>query len=137
MKSTVIFQAKLSRIIYMSKLKEISLLALTGAITGFVNGFFGGGGGMIVVPMLIFLLKMKTKTAHATALAVILPVTVISAALYLSFGSFAWKPGIPVTVGVTAGGVAGAFLLRKLSNKWITRIFALIMLVAGFKLLFF
>ena len=56
----------------MEKQKKFVKSALTGIISGFINGFFGGGGGMIVVPMLINLLGFSPKQAHATSIAVIL-----------------------------------------------------------------
>ena len=77
------------------KIKEKLYLILTGVVTGLANGFFGGGGGMIVVPLLTFLLKMKTKSAHATAIAIILPVSVISAIVYFIKGSFDFSVGLP------------------------------------------
>ncbi len=119
------------------KIKEKLYLILTGAATGIANGFFGGGGGMVVVPLMTFLLKMKTKVAHATALAVILPVTLISAGIYIAKGYFDIQSGIPSGIGVVAGGALGAWLLGKLSAKWVTRLFAIVMLAAGVKLLFF
>lgn len=112
-------------------------LLLTGAATGLANGFFGGGGGMIVVPLLVFLLKVKTKIAHATAIAIILPVSVISAVIYFIGGGFDFSVGIPSGIGVVAGGAAGAWLLGKLSSKAVTRVFAAVMFAAGVKLLFF
>ena len=119
------------------KIKEKLFLVLTGIATGVANGFFGGGGGMVVVPLMTFLLKMKTKVAHATAIAVILPVTLVSAAIYCAKGYFDFSTGIPAGAGVVAGGAAGAWLLGKLSAKWVTRIFAIVMFAAGVKLLFF
>ena len=112
-------------------------MALTGALTGLANGFFGGGGGMIVVPLMSFLLKMKTKKAHATALAIILPITVVSAFIYFLSGNFDFVTGIPASLGVVGGGVVGAWLLGKLSAKWLIKIFAVVMLIAGVKSLFF
>ena len=112
-------------------------MALTGALTGLANGFFGGGGGMIVVPLMSFLLHMKTQKAHATAIAVILPITVVSAFIYFTSGKFDFQTGIPSSVGVVAGGILGAWLLGKLSAKWLTKIFAIVMLIAGVKSLFF
>lgn len=117
--------------------KKKLYLILTGVVTGAVNGFFGGGGGMIVVPLLTFLLKTETKKAHATAIAIILPISVVSAIVYFFKGSFDFSAGIPSGIGVVAGGIAGAWLLGKLSSKLITRIFAVVMLAAGIKLLFF
>jgi uncharacterized membrane protein YfcA len=57
--------------------------------------------------------------------------------LYISFGNLEWNVGLPVAIGVTAGGVLGAFLLSKLSSKWVIIIFALVMAFAGGKMLFF
>lgn len=119
------------------KVKEKVYMALTGVLTGVANGFFGGGGGMIVVPLMSFLLKMKTKQSHATALAVILPITLISAFIYFMSGNFDFAIGVPSGVGVVAGGALGAWLLGKLSAKWLTKIFAVVMLIAGVKSLFF
>lgn len=119
------------------EIKDKLYLVLTGVLTGVANGFFGGGGGMVVVPLMTFLLKMKTKIAHATAIAVILPVTLVSAAIYLFGGYFDLSVGAPSGVGVVGGGILGAWLLTKLKGKWITRIFAVLMCAAGVKLLFF
>lgn len=118
-------------------IKERLLLAITGICTGIANGFFGGGGGMIVVPMLVFLLKREPRRAHATALLVILPISVISGFIYAAFGKFSLPVGIPSGIGVIAGGVIGALLLKKISGTLLTKIFAFVMLAAGIKLLFF
>jgi uncharacterized membrane protein YfcA len=116
-----------------NQLKDKVYLVLTGALTGLANGFFGGGGGMIVVPLMIYLLKMKTKSAHVTALAVILPITLISALVYFIGGKFDFKIGLPSLLGVVLGGILGAWLLGKISAKWLTKIFSLVMLIAGVK----
>ena len=112
-------------------------LGVSGAAAGLVNGLFGGGGGMLVVPMLTFLSKMPVKNAHATAILIILPVSALSGILYAAFGNFSLSSGLPVSAGVLAGGIAGAFLLKKLSAKWVSAVFALVMLAAGLKMLFF
>lgn len=110
---------------------------LTGVLAGFINGLFGGGGGMIVVPMLVLLLKKYPKIAHATAILIILPLSLVSGIFYAIFGSFDLAQGVPTSVGVIIGGVLGALLLSKLSSKWITIIFSVAMAVAGVKMLFF
>jgi uncharacterized membrane protein YfcA len=110
---------------------------LTGGIAGIINGVFGGGGGMIVVPMLVSLLKCEPKKAHATALLIILPLSLTSGLFYAAFGSLDLNVALPVTVGVVVGGIAGAFLLSKLSSKWVVAIFSVVMAIAGVKMLFF
>lgn len=117
--------------------KKFFLSIITGVISGFVNGMFGGGGGMIVVPMLENCLDYKSKNAHATAILIILPLSILSGILYANFGNFNLQIGIPVAIGVLVGGVIGAFALKKLSSKWIVLIFSLVMATAGAKNLFF
>ena len=114
--------------------EEKTFYVLAGAITGVVNGLFGGGGGMVLVPALVFLSGTEVKKAHATAVAAILPVSMVSAAVYFFSGQFPLADGLPTSLGVAAGGIAGALLLGKLKPKKITLIFSLLMLFAGLKI---
>ena len=117
--------------------KNVWLAVLTGASAGVVNGLFGGGGGMIVVPMLSNLLRYQSKNSHATAILIILPLSIVSGIIYFLFGSFDFNVGLPVIIGAILGGVIGAILLSKLSTKWVVYIFCIIMAIAGGKMLFF
>ena len=54
-----------------NNLKQWLLDAIFGSIIGFINGFLGGGGGMVAVPLLEKIKKLDNKKAHATAIAVI------------------------------------------------------------------
>lgn len=116
---------------------EKTYSVLTGVFAGLVNGVFGGGGGMIVVPMLVYLLKKEPKVAHATAILLILPMSITSGLFYAAFGSFRAEAGVPVTIGVVAGGILGALLLGKMSSKFIVALFSAVMAAAGVKMLFF
>ena len=113
------------------------LLIITGVFTGICNGLFGGGGGMVVVPMLVLLLKLVPQKAHATAIAIILPISLISAVISIINGQYKLDVGIPTGIGVVLGGIIGALALKKISNKNLVKIFAFVMLIAGVKLLFF
>lgn len=119
-----------------SFLKEFSVY-FVGLAAGIINGLLGGGGGMIVVPGLALTLGLTAKKSHATALAVILPASVISACVLLFTFKNDWVLLSATTLGVSLGGVVGALLLKKLKNPAITKIFAVLMLLAGVKLLFF
>ena len=87
-----------------------------GVATGLANGVFGGGGGMLAVPLL-----KKTgyqeKQAHATAILVILPVSLFSFLLYFFRGFYDFSVLIPTSLGVSFGGVLGAKLLNGLPEK--------------------
>ena len=111
-----------------------STLILVGSVAvGFVSGFFGGGGGMLAVPLLE-LSGLDAKRSHATALMVILPICIISAAIYISNGYFDAKAVLCACIGVVLGGIAGAALLNKLNPTVISLIFALLMIAIGIKL---
>ena len=110
---------------------------LMGAGIGAANAIFGGGGGMIVVPILMLLMNLKAKESHATAILIILPITIISAVIYLINGYFSLDSGVSSSIGVIVGGILGALLLKKISNKWIVKIFAIVMVIGGVKMLFF
>lgn len=117
--------------------KKKRMLVVTGVVTGFVSGFFGGGGGMIVVPMLTLITGLGEKEAHATAIAVMLPVTLAGAIVNVINGNFHLYSGLPVVAGVFIGGLLGAAILKKIKNKVLSEIFAVVMAIAGIKLLFF
>ena len=116
--------------------KQNILLILSGIFTGAVNGVFGGGGGMIAVPLLNSLLQKPTNVSHATAILVILPISFASGIMYLFNGYFDAELFIAVGLGVLAGGFFGAELLGKLSAGRITLLFAIIMFAAGIKMIF-
>ena len=74
-------------------------LRLTGAVGGLINGLFGGGGGMAVVPLLTRWCAVEEKTAFATCVAVIFPLCVLSAAVYLFRTGFDLLPALPYLLG--------------------------------------
>lgn len=109
---------------------------IIGVLTGFINGLFGGGGGMILVPMLNRILGLNQKQSHATAILIILPLSIVSCIVYLIFGNIKWNLVLPVTIGVIGGGVLGAFLLKKISNQALSFFFYVLMIIAGIKMIF-
>ncbi len=101
-----------------------------GGAVGAVNGLLGGGGGMLAVPLLERA-GLQTRQAHATAIAVILPTSLASGAVYALGGLAPLPVLLPVALGVTAGGFLGARLLPRLSVRVVDFLFGLLMLAAG------
>ncbi len=119
----------------MKNLKKWQII-LFGAMIGLINGFFGGGGGMIVVPLLNKMFGLEQKKAQATALFVILPISLASTIVYMCYNSVDITKGLAVIVGIIAGGIVGAKLLNKLNNRVIKHIFIFFMLLGGVVMLF-
>ena len=106
-----------------------------GVLTGAVNGLFGGGGGMVAVPLLR-MIGYEDKQAHATAIFVIAPVCAASAVVYIINGYAALDVILPAAVGSVAGGLAGALLLDRFPKTIINYIFIAVMFAAGVRMLF-
>lgn len=88
---------------------RIGFCLLAGALAGFVNGFFGAGGGMVLVPLLIWLCRLEDKAAFSSAIAVILPLCIVSIVIYALHDSLPVSDALPYLIGGAAGGVlAGA-----------------------------
>ncbi len=107
-----------------------------GGAVGIANGVFGGGGGMLAVPLLEKV-GLEEKRAHATAILLILPISLFSFLVYVLRGIYDADVLFPTAIGVSIGGFFGAKLLGKLPVKTINLLFAILQLFAGVFMLFF
>lgn len=122
-------------ILYMriqAKRKKLFLL-VTGALCGFLNGFFGAGGGTVAVPMLRRA-GLNEKESHATSVAVILAVTAVSAAFYLIRGNVAVSDALGYVYTGVFGAALGAYVLKKISVVWLKRIFGALIMAASVRM---
>ncbi len=119
----------------MKEIKNKKLLtAVSGISMGIVNGLLGAGGGMLAVPLLKKL-GFSQKSAHSNAIAIILPITLLSAVLYLSNGYVTIKESLIYVPTGLLGAVLGTYFLKKISPLWLKRIFGIFMVYAGVRLL--
>jgi uncharacterized membrane protein YfcA len=81
--------------------------SLSGAAAGVINGFFGAGGGMVLVPMLIRFCGLEDKEAFSSAIGIIFPICLISIAVYWAQGIFPIEEALPYLIGGLIGGWAG------------------------------
>lgn len=116
--------------------KKKAAMILAGLFIGAVNGLFGAGGGMLAVPCLTYIGSLDEKSAHATAIALILPLCLVSSIAYGVGASFENGVILPTVLGVTIGGILGACLLKKLSSNVVSFLFYALMLFAGLKMMF-
>ena len=102
-----------------------------GAAAGVVNGFLGGGGGQVLVPMLAGKCGLDQRRAFATSVAVIAPLCALSAAVYWLRGQLDFMLALPYLAGGLIGGWVGGKVFKKLSMVWLRRGFALLILYGG------
>ncbi|NLX61584.1 MAG: sulfite exporter TauE/SafE family protein [Tissierellia bacterium] len=114
--------------------KHIKLIAI-GLITGFINGLFGSGGGMIIVPALIFFVGIKEHKAHATAISIILPLSIISTFFYLKADIIKFNIALNVALGGIIGSFIGAKLLNKIPAPLLRKIFASIIILTAIRMI--
>lgn len=108
--------------------------AIIGSLCGLLNGLFGAGGGMAAVPLLRAG-GLEQKKAHATSLAVILPLAVVSAISYLAAGAVSFSQAAPYLPGGFVGACAGALLMNRIPSGLLRRVFGGLLIFAGVRLL--
>ena len=108
---------------------------LIGIIAGFISGLFAAGGGMIIVPALVYIFKLSEKEARATSIFVILPMVIASGFLYYHENYIDWNIGIKCAIGGIIGGIIGSKALKKLPEKVLKELFILFLIYASVKMI--
>lgn len=118
----------------MKKSKFTAKLLLIGFLTGLINGLFGSGGGTVLVPCLVFLMDVEDHKAHATAIAVILPLSILSSIIYYRYNVVDIALTANVAIGSVLGGIVGSMLLNKLPVNILRKFFGVIMIIAAVRM---
>ncbi len=109
-------------------------LIIYGFITGIINSYLGACGGIIVVSVLKKT-GMSQKEAQANALAVILPLSVLSSAMYLYYGYTDIKSALIFIPGGIIGSLIGTKILPGVSDKALKKVFACFIIWAGIRMI--
>ena len=109
--------------------------SIAGALADLANGLFGGGGGMVFVPILSRFGGLDSRKVYATCVGVIFPVCIVSAAVYLMRGGVELRTALPYLLGGAAGGYLGGRLYGKVSTRVLKWLFAAFLFYAGVKYL--
>ena len=110
-------------------------LALAGACAGAVNGLFGAGGGMVLVPLLTLLTSLEDGEIFPASLSIILPICLVSLCVSAIHVPFPWGQAFPYLLGSAAGGLAAGLWGRKIPVKWLHRGLGILILWGGFRYL--
>ncbi|MBZ9626761.1 sulfite exporter TauE/SafE family protein [Psychroflexus sp. CAK57W] len=117
----------------------LTLIALVviGLLAGFLSGVLGVGGGVVMVPLMVLLLGFSQHQAQGTSLAVLaVPVTLAAAYNYYQDGSLNWKYALVMASMFVIGGYLGSKLAISLDEKLLRRIFGVVLVLLGFRMIF-
>ena len=108
---------------------------VTGAVTGLISGLFGGGGGMILLPMLQKEKALSSHALFANCVAIIFPVCIVSSTAYLLSSAVDLRLAAPFLAGGALGGFIGGKLFHSMPPKILYLAFAGFLFYAGVKYL--
>ncbi len=116
--------------------QTILILVAIGAFAGVLSGFVGVGGGVVIVPALVYTLGMSQHSAQGTSLFVLLlPIGILAVYNYWKGGQINWKFGLIIALAFVLGGYFGSKLALKLSPAIVKLIFGVIMAYVSFKMI--
>lgn len=114
--------------------KRLGLTA-AGVCAGAVNGLFGAGGGMILVPLLGLLTNMEDRDIFPSSISIILPICLVSLTVTALTGTIAWAEAFPYLIGSALGGFAAGLWGRKIPTVWLHRGLGLLIIWGGIRYL--
>lgn len=117
------------------KHKKYIGMALAGLGAGAVNGLFGAGGGMVLVPLLSLLTDLEADEIFSSSLAIILPICLVSLTVTAITGGLAWTDALPYLFGSAAGGLAAGIWGKKIPAKWLHRGLGILIIWGGVRYL--
>ena len=117
-------------------MNEILVLLVVGILAGFLSGLVGIGGGIIIVPALIYFLGFSQQTAQGTTLfLLLLPTGAFAVLNYYNAGYIDWKASLIVASTFLIGGFLGSKVAISIDQNMVKKIFAAFMIIMGLKML--
>lgn len=116
--------------------QTILILVVIGILAGILSGFVGVGGGVIIVPALVYALSMSQHEAQGTSLFILLlPVGILAVNNYWKTGNINWKFGLIVAITFVIGGYIGSKIALRISPAIVKLIFGVIMAYVSFRMI--
>ncbi|MGG9960950.1 sulfite exporter TauE/SafE family protein [Ferruginibacter sp. SUN106] len=119
------------------EMQTILIIILIGIAAGTLSGLVGVGGGIIIVPALVYFIGFSQKAAQGTSLGVLLlPVGILGVLQYYKQGHIDMKVVGYLSIGFIVGGLLGSKIALNISQETSKKIFAILMIVIAIKMLF-
>lgn len=109
---------------------------IIGILAGMTCGLFGTGGGMILVPAFVYMLKIEPKNARATSICCMLVMVITSSIFYYKSNYIDWQAGLLCAIGGIVGGFLGAKLLKKIPDYILKIVFICFLIYASYNMIF-
>ena len=117
---------------------NIFILIVIGIAGGILSGLFGVGGGVIIVPALVFFIGMTQHEAQGTSLGLmLLPIGILAAMNYFRSGNLDIRAGLIIALAFVIGGYIGSKVALGIQEVTLKRLFGVLMLAVSVKLIFF
>lgn len=110
-------------------------IALAGAAAGAVSGLFGAGGGMVLVPLLIFLTDLEDIEIFPASIAIMFPLCIVSLIAYSFQAPLPFTEALPYMLGSAIGGIPAGLFGKKIPRVWLHRILGILILWGGWRFL--
>ena len=110
-------------------------MGIAGAAAGVANGLFGGGGGMLLIPLMVWLTDLEDDAIFPASVSIIFPICLVS--LFMTWKSNAPDGAtmLPYLIGSLAGGLLAGILGRSIPTKWLHRALGILILWGGIRYL--
>jgi uncharacterized protein len=119
-------------------MQTVIILIIIGIAAGILGGMVGVGGGIIIVPALIFFLGFSQKMAQGTSLGILLlPVGILGVFQYYKQGYIDMRVVLIISLGFLIGSFFGSKIALSLPQDTVKKIFAVLMIIVAVKMLFF
>ena len=110
-------------------------IATAGIAAGIINGLFGAGGGMVLIPLLTLLTDLNDDELFSSSLAIMLPICIVALTATALHQPLPLRESIPYLVGSAAGGILAGMLQGKIPTIWLHRILGLLIIWGGVRYL--
>jgi uncharacterized membrane protein YfcA len=115
-------------------IRKYGILA-AGICAGAVNGLFGAGGGMVLIPLLSALSDLREEEQFPASITIILPICLVSLSVTAVISGLEWRTALPYLPGSAIGGLLAGFWGRKIPTSWLHRGLGILILFGGFRYL--
>ena len=117
------------------KIKKRFGMVLSGIGGGIINGLFGAGGGMVLVPLLTWLTDLEDREIFPASVSIILPICIVSLSVSARSNTVSWSTILTYLISSAIGGVLAGILGKRIPTLWLHRTLGLLILWGGIRYL--